>query len=694
MTKEITKTKLLDIAVVKTHTGQITIKPLVQVLEDFKVDDTSAFNSIALWENRALNIAKHGTIHFGDDTWISYEETQRNVNFKGVDELAYQIRIYSLIKLTHGDVVGGKPLKISTLQNDVTYLNLIAAFLRQRGYHSFHELEFKSDLVIRNLIKDYLYEVRKIAIYRQSHSFTKLFDVQRSFRLFGPKVCSVFIDVLNQLNELHHPRPVTYSHPVIPTKVMKKILKFAEKIVENSKDKIERWLELNARLIDSLNEGSVEPPPKISTGELIAKHVRNLPDEVEFIQLSEELEDLKLATYINILAYTGMRYNEVLTCKVGCANYKDDIYYITAIMTKTDNSKVEMEWFSNAEVHECVGIYEKYVFGMQERAKAVLSSCRANITSSQAHNLKEGLERNRLFGVSHSSCSVSFSDAGRFTKFEVKNSENIELFDLTLDDDDIAELERLESNYKEVRGENRGVPYEEGDTFRLTAHMFRHTLAYFVIANKLGELDDIRYQFKHLTSLMTFVYTRRAFLASTTLIKTTEEFNEILIDRVAEELIDEAESQSLKGGAGEQINKTSKDLIIGITDSQSKDSTVIKQIHFSSIEELKKFLVKNIKNIRGLPTGYCTAGEACKIKGAGIPSGCVYCGSKIITKRHKVNWQVIKKDATQKLEAYAASTTEEQEDYELFAIHWKNNIAAADYVLDEGKAHTNQGEQA
>ena len=172
-----------------------------------------------------------------------------------------------------------------------------------------------------------------------------------------------------------------------------------------------------------------------------------------------------------------MRYNEVLTCKVGCANYKDDIYYITAIMTKTDNSKVEMEWFSNAEVHECVGIYEKYVFGMQERAKAVLSSCRANITSSQAHNLKEGLERNRLFGVSHSSCSVSFSDAGRFTKFEVKNSENIELFDLTLDDDDIAELERLESNYKEVRGENRGVPYEEGDTFRLTAHMFRHTLA-------------------------------------------------------------------------------------------------------------------------------------------------------------------------------------------------------------------------
>ncbi|TMO54636.1 hypothetical protein [Pseudoalteromonas phenolica] len=691
MTKEITKTILLDNAIVKAHSGQITIKPLHQVLEDLELDDIRVLDNITLWKNSSLNIAKHRTTHFGDDTWVSYEEAQRNVTFSGADELTYQIRIYSLIMLSHGNIEGGKPLKLSTLQNSVTYLNLIANFIRQRGYQSFHELEFKSDLVIRNIIKDYLYEVGKIAICRQPHSFTKLFQVQRSFRLFGPKVCNVFIDVLNQLNELHHPRPITYSHPVIPTKIMKKILKFASEIVENSKVKVDRWLELNARLIESLHKGSVAPPPKPNVHDLIAKHVRNLKNRKEFTQLSEELKDLKLAVYINILAYTGMRFNEVLTCKVGCANYKNDIYYITAIMTKTDNSKIEMEWFSNAEVYDCVGLYEKFVTGMQERARATLSSCLANITTSQAHNLKEGLRANRLLGVSHSNSSVSFSDSGRFTNFEIKNKENTKLFDLTLDNEDIAELERLESNYKEVRGRNRGVPYEAGDTLRLTAHMFRHTLSYFVIANKLGELDDIRYQFKHLTSLMTFVYTRRAFLASTSLIKTTEEFNKILIDRIAEELIDEAESQSLKGGAGEQINKISKDLIIGVTDNQSKDSTLIKQIHFKSIEELKKFLVKNIKNIRGLPTGYCTAGEACKIKGAGIPSGCVYCGSKIISQRHKSNWKIIKKDATQKLDSYAVASKEEQSEYTLFAILWRNNLAAANYVLGEAKPTNQEG---
>ena len=694
MTTEITKTILLDHAVVKTHTGHATIKPLDQVLEALKVTDASEFINIPLWESKALNIDNHGTVHFGDNTWHSYEETQRNVRFSGEDELTYQIRIYSLLKLTRGDVEGGKPLKMSTLQNDVVYLNLIADFIRKRGYHSFHELEFKSDLVIRNLIKDYLYEIAKIAIYNQSHSFTKLFDVKRNFKLFGPKVCSIFFDVLEHLNNLHHPRPVTYSHPVIPTKLMKNILKFTAKVVESSKEKIDRWIELNARLVESLHEGSIAPPKENDTFKLILKHIKNLPHEEEFIQLSEELENLKLATYINTLAYTGMRYNEILTCRVGCSNHKDDIYYLTATMTKTDNSKIEMEWFSNVEVYESIKLYEKYVIGMQERAQAVLSSYRANIKNSQAHNLKEGLKRNRLFGVSHSSGSVSFSNAGRFTRFEIKNSEHAELFNLTVDNEDIAELERLESNYKAVRGDERGVPYEEGDTLRVTAHMFRHTLAYFVIANKLGELDDIRYQFKHLTSLMTFVYTRRAFLASTTLIKATEEFSEILIERVAEELIDEAESQSLKGGAGEQINKTSKELIIGITDSQGKDSNVVKQIHFSSVEELKKFLVKNIQNIRGLPTGYCTAGEGCKIKGAGIPSGCVYCGSKIISKRHKINWQIIKKEASQKLATYSGLPKEQQEEYELFAINWKNNIAAADYVLDEAKPDKNEGTQA
>lgn len=64
---------------------------------------------------------------------------------------------------------------------------------------------------------------------------------------------------------------------------MKKILKFVEKIVENFKDKIEWWLELNVCLIDSLYEGFIELLFKMNIGELIVKYVRNLFNEEEFI---------------------------------------------------------------------------------------------------------------------------------------------------------------------------------------------------------------------------------------------------------------------------------------------------------------------------------------------------------------------------------------------------------------------------
>ena len=266
------------------------------------------------------------------------------------------------------------------------------------------------------------------------------------------------------------------------------------------------------------------------------------------------------------------------------------------------------------------------------------------------------------------------------------------MLNLSLTEEDISELERLESNYKSIRGQERGAPYEVGDIFRLTAHMFRHTLAYFVIANKLGELDDIRYQYKHLNSLMTFVYSHRAILASNTLIKLAEGYENLLVDKIAEELTAQAELNILKGGAGEQLNKVSQNLVIGITDSNSKTPETIKQIHFETIDALKRFLAKNLKGIRGLPFGYCTAGEACKIKGAALPSGCVYCPSKIIADRHKVHWRALRTSVQNKIKKYEKLSLELQEEYALFKINWEDTISAADYVLENSETPGHQSE--
>ncbi|NOU52625.1 hypothetical protein HG263_19150 [Pseudoalteromonas sp. JBTF-M23] len=103
-------------------------------------------------------------------------------------------------------------------------------------------------------------------------------------------------------------------------------------------------------------------------------------------------------------------------------------------------------------------------------------------------------------------------------------------------------------------------------------------------------------------------------------------------------------------------------MVIGISDSSSGNPTHIKQVHFKDVEQFKAFLIKNIDMIRGLPHGYCTAGDACKIKGAAVPAGCVSCGSFVVAKRHKSHWVAMKKNAQSKLEKYNSLSTEQQKE--------------------------------
>lgn len=674
-------TALIDAATVTLNNGHIVIKPLNQILEEQDLESIAAFDNIKLWENTSLDFTKTKTVLFHHNIWLNYEDCNRNLNFSGNDELNFQIKMHSLIKSVHGNFEGGKSFKISTLQNSVTYFSCLASFLRSRGIKSFHQLEFLPELKLRNILHDYLVKVIKIEAVKPTHSLTKLFIPYASYKLLGERTCSVFHETLNKLNAIYHKNTVYLSHPIIPSGILSSILKYSNAVISDSKDYIERWLELNNELVENIKEGS-HAKNKTKICDIVKTYTDQLSNYEEFQDLCSFMDSLKLATYISILAYTGMRDLEVISCGIDCVNELDGDFSIQALMSKTDNTAVEMDWFCNKEVFEAVSLYQRYAQGMHLRAKALLSSYGDQISIKQKHNLVEGLKMGKLFGVSHSVSSISFSVGGRFKDFEVPNNKYSNLFNLTLTSDDIDELDRVESNYQTTRGKKRGEQYKEGDQFILGKHKFRHTLAYFVIANKLGELDDIRYQYKHLTSLMTFVYTQRATLAAKSLIEQVEGFEELLVNQIAGELTSQADNQALKGGAGEKFNKASKELVIGITDSNSTNSNALKQVHFKNLVELKLFIAKNLKDIRGLPHGYCTAGEACKIKGAAIPSGCVYCPSNIIAKRHQIHWQAILNSALNKLEKYKKLTAEQQSEYALFVTHWQDSVSAAQYVLN------------
>lgn len=688
----ITKSDLLENAAIYTAKGHIKIKPLTQLLET-GITLENINNVFLHTSNRVSELPKN--IIFGNNSWRSLKPDSRHLTFSQNDELTYQLKMYALLKNTHGNTVGGKPLEYSTLQNDITYLNKFAKAYRDKGLASFHQSERLSEIKLRDLVRHTLVEVIALSNIDIKHNLSKLYRENESYGLFLPRTSKMFEEEYKSLMEpiLKGQAHKAYqSHPIIPQNILKKILSYARTAIKDAEEKIDTWERLNRLFIKRVKE-KIPNVNHSSISEIMSSSASpNWEHYEELVTLHHHMEHLKVAVYIYILAFTGVRESEALACKVDSAFKTDDGYSLTTILTKTDNTEVELDWFANKEVFDAVNLLSRYTKSMHERARLILALAPKypKLKKSRLHNLKKGLEENRLFGVSNSYSSISFANKGRFAKFhEYPNDLYGNTLQITITREDISELERVNANYKEIKGKERGIPYKEGDFFRLTAHMFRHTLAYFVIANKLGELEDIRYQYKHLTALMTFVYTQRGYKSSEELIEDTDGYTEALIDAVTQDLIDQAQKNELKGQAGVQINKAAQNLVIGVT-SGGNTLKSPKQVHFKDLNEFKKFLVKNLKNLRGLPHGYCTAGESCKIKNRVTPSGCVYCSSYMVSQRQKVHWEAMRNHALNKLKKFDSLSPEKQQEVELFKILWNETLDAANLILNVKNDTPNQ----
>jgi hypothetical protein len=255
------------------------------------------------------------------------------------------------------------------------------------------------------------------------------------------------------------------------------------------------------------------------------------------------------------------------------------------------------------------------------------------------------------------------------------------LYDVYVTEEDIEQLENTESNIKSLTGKDKGEPYQIGDIFRLSAHMFRHSFAWFIMANRLGTLDDIKYQYNHLSAAMTMVYTHRGIASADELIQIYEAHEKRMVNEVATEILEQGSAGTLGGGGGARFNEAAESLVIGITDSSNYDPNYVRQIHFKDLDELNSFLKNNMKNVRGLPHGYCTGAEECKIKNAAVPTGCVYCGSYTVTERHIPQWVAKRNYASEKLKLYEAHPDDVRKRMELLAITWRNSFNAANVVI-------------
>ncbi|MDR5736032.1 hypothetical protein QCE47_27340 [Caballeronia sp. LZ025] len=227
---------------------------------------------------------------------------------------------------------------------------------------------------------------------------------------------------------------------------------------------------------------------------------------------------------------------------------------------------------------------------------------------------------------------------------------------------------------------NRGKPYRVGDPFNLTAHQFRHTFAWFIIANRLGDLDDIKYQFKHLHRAMTFVYTERGFKSLNELRSVIEHFEALVNGRSVNDIVQSAVTGRVAGGGGERLKRMLMSLNDGMNDEAFGTE---QQPHFKSMKDVITFTTRHSESIRGLPHGYCTKGPSCKIRNAADPSHCLYCDTYFATPKHLPYWRAISASCEAKIGRIDGMPHEAQDQFQAFRQSLEDNLFAANKIIDQ-----------
>jgi integrase len=674
--------KLIDLIEhisVPDEAGLLTIKPLTHF--EFK-----ALNSVVINEIESANEKYHGSIYFGDDTWR--DSSSSSINFEELSPaFEYEIKAAALLATNSGLFEGGDGQKFGTTRIQISPLIKLGKYLKQHNVDSFFAFNQLPNLIKRNYFIDFITSVMKLDSGARFLN-PRFFHTHMNYGLFSEETLDIFWDEIHKLEITTERVQVARSYPIVPSGILKSSIAECEEQLKCAEKIFDSWEVVNNEFVEVIGNATLVDIEN-SSSSIARKAVRkDFNDRLR--EGFEAFNNLKLNVLTYILTYTGMRKEEALSCTLGCASIKDGRYYIEAILTKTDEGEIKLKWVANKDTYNAVLLLERYIVAMHKRASIILEKHSKILTKSLKHRLTHGLEKQLLFGVADYLTAINFTEAklGDESSNKEKNPKfSLHKFKYTLTAKDLDQLESLSCNYKAVRGKNKGIKYVEGDTYHITAHMFRHNFAWFIIANRLGELDDIKHQFKHLASSMTMVYAARGYQSMDEMINMFEDFEELLVDTIASELAEEAAEGTLSGAGGERLNKGAKSLIFNVSASgASNTGRTIKQIHFKDLNAYKEFLVQNLKNIRGLPHGYCTGGAECKLKNVGLPSGCVYCPSYTVTKRQKIHWQAMKNEADRKLDLYNNKlNTAQQKEYSLMAESWRNTSNAADVILTDKK---------
>ncbi|MCC2525755.1 site-specific integrase [Vibrio coralliilyticus] len=678
--------------------GQVKLKKL-------SLEQYQRLNQCVLWRTERGTLSLIKDVIFGDQRYEGKGRRDMSMPFRGSPLLNYELKSLAILYHKIGFMEGDYGFRWSSTNGILNPLNKFAQFLHQRNYVSFRQFDRLPSVIQRNLLNHFLLAnnaedgMNLLGTLSSRKAIQDSLPVLHRYGLISDNTAAIFYDAIDAIPSIEEDDYST-SHPVIPTGILKQIIQQSNERIEEAERLLPRWEEANKRLLKSLAKNKTKNASKLAVNAslITRRHVRRYHCAEQAIinelrELHEAYKRLRVDVYAQVLTFTGMRNQEVGELKNNAARSRDDRFYIQSVLAKTTPGKMTLNWMSNKDACRAVSLLTRYNESMYARAKVMLKYHRTEMTQELIYHLEDGMNQNKLFGVIPSASSVRFTDicelgsrpqigTGKESRF------NLHDYCFELSERDIQQLEMLNCNCQGLLGKKRRMRYKQGDRFALTPHQFRHTFAWFIIANRLGDLDDIKYQFKHLASAMSMMYAQRGYETIEDLLNVVEGFDAQMTETLATELAAKAQVRRLSGGGGRRWVKAAEALEITVSNVETRTEhnpaiTKKKTLHFKDIDQYRAFLVKHLKGVRGLPHGLCTGGEDCKIKNAAIPTGCVMCGNYLISSRHLPHWKAMLSYALSKLNIFEQATPEEQAPYDLQAQSWSATVKAAKMIIEQ-----------
>lgn len=657
----ISKTLLLTL----NGIGKYEIRPFSQKL-------WGQIENLVLWSGSdKFGFARE--VRFGDAIWKPIGEKEGAIFSSLPTAFEYELKVLLLALYTNGIGEGMPPLKWRTLIGGIRVLKAIALQLAHRKLVSFSDLTELNPIRLNTLFIDLTKDMALTKKPRVLIVLQTSFQWIKHYGLFTDREVDSYIDLVEKII-VQHKNNGSKRHSIVPTNILKKLIRSILEEIDRIKPSIVVWKKLQRREIKRIESGAF----LIAKGRYKSIDDKSLPEN--YAAISKDVSSLKGLTNALVLAFTGMRDGEALALKNDCLTIRKikgvRNFFVTTALSKTTDGQQDLEWICSETTASAIELLVDVNSLVMQKAKSILNTMGDELTLEYKNELHQGVIENSMFTPSYYLGGCGF--------FRITKRPNYSTFDITnyfripVDSHDIDQLERLGCNYQSVSpsSKNRGKPYSPGDIFNFTPHQFRHTFAWFIIANRLGELDDIRYQFKHLWESMTLIYAKRGYESIGELLNLADQYSEEMTKLTVTELVQYSEERSIAGKGGNKFSQRIREML----GDQHTSGT---QAHFKDASQLIEYVSKNSDNLRGVGHGYCTKSNDCKIKNVADPSHCVYCDGYISTPRHLPYWKAIKNSCEDKLEKIAGAPQSTRIKLQAFESALQNNLNAANSVIDQ-----------